>query len=226
MNLDDIFLQSFLKDYTQREKQKIIHSQEDRAIAAQKKKKLEIIEEFLQKFVDLEVSVTNRDQHTKNASGFEGLEPQKFKFYLVDSSKTWSPGISIFFDHPCEVEIAIPNKTEEEGVVVIKVASHHPDSYILEQKFYNFESACKALARFLSKNTVKIGKDPRKYVRENLNKKPPTDFLQNIPENPPTQSNRNTQTKENKENIEHNSLSLKKIGEFFTLSKNKDSQDE
>ncbi len=170
MDLDDIFLQSYLKDYTQREKQKIIHSQEDRAIASEKKKKLEVVENFLQKFVDLEVVVHHRDQYTKNASSFDSIEPQKFKFYLVDSSKTWSPGVSIFFDHPCEVEIAIPNKPLEDGVIVIKVASHHPDSYILEQKFTSFEAACKALARFLSKNTVKIGKDPRKYVRENLQK--------------------------------------------------------
>lgn len=170
MDLDDIFLQSYLKDYAQREKQKIIHNKEDRAIATEKKKKIEIIEKFLQKFVDLEVIVNHKDQYTKNTSSLSSIEPQKFKFYLVDSSKTWSPGISIFFDHPCEVEIAIPNKPIDEGVVVIKVASHHPDSYMLEQKFNNFEGACKALARFLSKNTVKISKDPRKYVRENLQK--------------------------------------------------------
>lgn len=186
MDLDDIFLQSYLKDYTHREKQKIAHSQEDRAIALEKKKKLEVVEKFLQKFVDLEVIVHNRDQYTKNVSSFDGLEPQKFKFYLVDSSKTWSPGISIFFDHPCEVEIAIPNKPEEDGVVVIKVASHHPDSYILEQKFYNFEAACKSLARFLSQNTVKIGKDPRKYVKESLSRKQ-QEVPNNIPESPPHQ---------------------------------------
>ncbi len=199
MNLDEIFLQTYLKDYAQREKQKIIHSQEDRIIANEKKKKLAIIEEFLQKFVDLEVIVNNRDQYTKNVASLEGLTPQKFKFYLVDSSKAWSPGISIFFDHPCEVEIAIPNKTEEEGVVIIKVASHHPDAYILEQKYYSMEAACKSLARFLSKNTVKIGKNPRKYIRENFNKK-----------------NHEVETK--KEN-EYSSSSLKKIGDFFNLPK-------
>lgn len=49
MDLDDIFLQSYLKDYTQREKQKIIHSQEDRAIASEKKKKLESSREIFTK---------------------------------------------------------------------------------------------------------------------------------------------------------------------------------
>lgn len=199
MDLDDIFLQSYLKDYAQREKQKIIHSQEDRVVASEKKKKLEVIEKFLQKFVDLEVVVNHRDQYTKNTSTFDSIEPQKFKFYLVDSSKTWSPGISIFFDHPCEVEIAIPNKPLEEGVVVIKVASHHPDSYILEQKFTSFEAACKALARFLSKNTVKIVKDPRKYVRENLQKTNLQD------------SNENLKKEKSVEN-------LQKISSFFSSS--------
>lgn len=230
MNLDDIFLQSFLKDYTEKEKKKIIHSQEDRAIAAQKRKKLAIMEEFLQKFVDLEIMVNHRDQYTKNATSMESIEPQKFQFYLVDSSKSWNPGISIFFDHPCEVEIAIPNKVAEEGVVIIKVASHHPDAFILEQKFHNFESACKALGRFLSKCTVRINKDPRKYVKETIQRKQSQqsqDFTDNVPDSPPV--NKPSLNKEpienNQVNNSNSNLSLKKIGELFNLGK-KDKGDE
>lgn len=232
MNLDDIFMHSYLKEYSEKEKRKIIHSQEDRAIAAQKRKKIAIMEEFLQKFVDLEVIVNHRDQYTKNASGFEGLEPQKFNFYLVDSSKTWSPGVSIFFDHPCEVEIAIPNKPEEEGVVVIKVASHHPDAYILEQKFYNFESACKALARFLSKGTVKIGKDPRKYVkdikdsREQASRKSQTEFLNNVPSEPPQEKKTSLKEIQDSSVNSSSSMSLKKITDIFNLNKNKDKDED
>lgn len=222
MNLDEIFMQSYLKEYTEKEKKKIIHSQEERLIATEKKKKLLIMEEFLQKFVDLEVVVCHRDQYTKNTTSFDAIEPQKFKFYLVDSSKTWSPGISIFFDHPCEVEIAIPNKVEEEGVVVIKVASHHPDAYILEQKFNNFEAACKALARFLSKCTVKIGKDPRKYVKDTIQKKVTnTEFpLSSVPDEPP-QTERKISMQ--KDQIESN-ISLKKINDLFNLGKNKEDE--
>jgi len=222
MNLDDIFMQSYLKEYTEKEKKKIIHNQEDRLIAAQKRKKLAIMEEFLQKFVDLEIVVNHRDQYTKNSTSLDGMEPKKFEFYLVDSSKSWSPGISIFFDHPCEVEIAIPNKVEEEGVVIIKVASHHPDAYILEQKFHTFEAACKSLARFLSKCTVKIGKDPRKYVKEALNKKSGNvDFpSSNIPDEPPHQERKVSMQKEH---IESN-MSLKKIGDLFNMNKNKEDE--
>jgi hypothetical protein len=215
-------MQSYLKEYTEKEKKKIIHSQEERLIAAQKKKKLAIMEEFLQKFVDLEVIVNHRDQYTKNSTSFEAMEPQKFKFYLVDSSKTWSPGISIFFDHPCEVEIAIPNKVEEEGVVVIKVASHHPDAYILEQKFHSFDAACKALARFLSKCTVRIGKDPRKYVKDALQKKANSgDFpTSSVPDEPPQTERKVSMQKEPLDN----NMSLKKIGDLFNLGKNKDEE--
>jgi hypothetical protein len=221
MNLDEIFMQSYLKEYTEKEKKKIIHSQEERLIAAEKKKKLAIMEEFLQKFVDLDVMVNHRDQYTKNSTSLEGIEPKKFEFYLVDSSKTWSPGISIFFDHPCEVEIAIPNKTEEEGVVVIKVASHHPDAYILEQKFNTFDAACKSLARFLSKCTVKIGKDPRGYVKDALSKKSNSDFpTSNVPDAPP---NVERKVVMQKEKIENN-MSLKKIGELFNMNKSKDDE--
>ena len=181
------------------------------------------MEEFLQKFVDLEIVVNNRDQYTKNTSGFDGLEPQKFNFYLVDSSKTWSPGISIFFDHPCEVEIAIPNKVEDDGVVIIKVSSHHPDAYLLEQKFNSFESACKALARFLSKCTVKIGKDSRKYIKDTISKKQnSTNFTQKIPDEPPSVQIEKKETT-NKEQLETN-MSLKKIGEFFNLNKSQDEE--
>jgi hypothetical protein len=221
MNLDEIFMQSYLKEYTEKEKKKIIHSQEERLIAAEKKKKLVVIEEFLQKFVDLDVMVNHRDEYTKNSTSLEGVEPKKFEFYLVDSSKTWSPGISIFFDHPCEVEIAIPNKTEEEGVVVIRVSSHHPDAYILEQKFHTLDAACKSLARFLSKCTVKIGKDPRGYVKEALSKKSNSDFpTSNIPDAPP---NSERKVVMQKEKIENN-MSLKKIGELFNMNKSKDEE--
>lgn len=221
MNLDEIFMQSYLKEYTEKEKKKIIHSQEERLIAAEKKKKLAIMEEFLQKFVDLEVMVNHRDQYTKNSTSLEGIEPKKFEFYLVDSSKTWSPGISIFFDHPCEVEIAIPNKTEEDGVVVIKVASHHPDAYILEQKFHTFDAACKSLARFLSKCTVKIGKDPRGYVKEALSKKSNSDFpTSSVPDTPPSVERKVAMQKEKIEN----SMSLKKIGDLFNMNKSKDDE--
>ena len=189
MNLDDIFFKSYLQEFGEKEKKKILTSQEDRIVAAQKKEQLSIIEQFLKKFVDLEVSVNHCDQYTKNAKTSGVIEPQKFNFYLVDSSKRWWPGVSIWFDHPAQVEIAVPNNTQEEGVVVIKVASHHPDSYVLEQRFSTYEAACEALGKFLGKCTVSIGKNPSKYLNKEYDTKKSGDFLQNVPDSPPEDKN-------------------------------------
>lgn len=186
MNLDDIFFKSYLQEFGEKEKKKILTSQEDRIVAAQKKEQLSTIEQFLKKFVELEVSVNHCDQYTKNAKTSGVIEPQKFNFYLVDSSKKWWPGVSIWFDHPAQVEIAIPNNIQEEGLVVIKVASHHPDAYILEQRFSSYEAACEALGKFLGKCTVSIGKNPSKYLNKDYNvKKSGESFLHNAPDSPP-----------------------------------------
>ena len=181
-NLDDIFFKSFLQEYSEQEAQKILSSKEDRKIAQQKKEKLYPIEQFLQKFVDFEVMVNHCDKYTKNPLPAEPVEPKLFHWYNRDSSKRWYPGISIFFDHPAQVEIAIPN-SYEEGAVVIKVASHHPDAYILEQRFSNIEFACRALGKFLSKCTISI----RQSVPQSNNnsKKRHIEFLQNAPHQPP-----------------------------------------
>lgn len=168
MDLDEI-MSSYLSEVTEKEKRKVQTSQEDRAIAAKKRKILEPIRIFLQKFVDLEVTVHHRDQYTKNINIFP--DPQKFSFEEIDSSKSWAPGISILLNHPAEIEIAVPNHPQEDGLIIIKVATHHPDAYILEHKFTDVESACKSLARFLGKCTVSIGKDPVVLAKEQNYKK-------------------------------------------------------
>lgn len=214
MNLDDIFLKSYINEFSEREQKKASHSIEDRKIAEIKYKKLAIIEEFLQKFVDIGLLVTHKDQFSKNTIGIEDINAQPFEFYQADSSKSWAPGISILFDHPCEVEIAIPNKAEQ-GVVIIKVASHHPYAYILEQKFNNFENACEALARFLSKCTVRITKDPSTIIKQNKptvkTNKNPQELFNNLPDAPP--KSKKTESKDG--------VSLSKINELF-YTKNKE----
>ena len=181
MDLDEI-MSSYLSEVTEKEKRKIQSSQEDRIIAANKRKTLEPLRVFLQKFVDLEVHVHHRDQYVKSTSF--STDKQKFSFEEINSSKSWEPGVSILINHPAEIEIAVPNSPEIEGVVVIKVATHHPDSYILEQKFTNLESACQALAKFLGKCTVSIGKKPVVLAKEQSFKKSAqsnAEFLLNSP---------------------------------------------
>ncbi len=170
MDFDEIFIKSFLNDVQENEKKKISQSKEDRIISAEKKKKLLIIEKFLQKFVDLDVWVAHHELYTKNYKIIEDTEPEKFTFYYQDSSRPWWPGVSICFNHPATVEIAIPNKPEE-GVVIMKVGTTHPKSYLLEQHFSSFESACEALGKFLSKSTHSIKHDPTKYLKDVEQKK-------------------------------------------------------
>lgn len=227
MDYDDLFINSFLNDVQEKEKKKIRISQEERIIAAEKKKKLEVIEKFLQKFVDLGVMVYHSDQYTANAK-HEIREPLKFSFYHTDTSKKWAPGISIWFDHPATVEIAIPNNQKEDGVVIIKVASTHPYSYIIDQSFNSYESACEALGRFLSKSTHSITQDARKYLKDVEQKK------QIHPE-----SRKSTTTAEENEPTLHQNqppheaavlksgkgTPLKKLGDFFHNS-SKDEDEE
>lgn len=227
-NLDEIFIKSYLSEYNEKEKNKILHNQEDLKIARQKEEKLRGMKEFLQKFVDLEIIVHHYDQYTKNSLKLEEREPQKFNFYIVDSSsKRWRPGVSIIFDHPAQVEIAIPNNEDEDGVIVIRVASDHPYSSIVEQKFTNFESAYEAMGKFLGKSTVKIGKDPKKYFKEQgtFVSSPQTrkqnisyDFTQDIPDSPPDEDIR-------KKPSSISNSSIKKIGELFNLNKDKNKDD-
>lgn len=229
MDLDDIFMRSYLNEFNEKEKKKILLSREDREIAEQKRKKLQTIEDFLQKFVDLSIYVNHCHFYTKNTATMQGLEPQLFEFRLVDSSKKWEPGISIWFNHPAEVEIAIPNKPEQ-GVVVIKVATEHPDAYILEQRFANFQSACEALGKFLGACTTSIGKDPRNYIKEVQNKSKPVKpvnhtFINNVPNSIPLESMDEPEIYEDREEKTETGLSLKKISDLFSR-KNKEQKDE
>ena len=183
--LDDIFLNDFLKEFKEKEKKKIFLNKEEQAIALKKSHKLEPIKMFLQKFVDLGVVVYNAERYNRNVFHYNtDNQEQEFKYYESDSSESWAPGISICFEHPAQVEIAIPNKPEE-GIVIIKVASQHPDYYLLEQKFSSMESACHALAKFLGKNTIKISKKAD-LLNNQINKnKYNQNFFDNVPDTPP-----------------------------------------
>lgn len=166
MNLDDIFNKSFLNDFNDKEQRKIQSSKEDRIITEEKKEKLTIITNFLDKFIDLGVYVNHREKYTKNTVTLDGIVPQKFTYYFTDSSKTFAPGVSIWFDHPATVEIAIPNNEELDGVVAINIASYNDFSYLLNSKFTTYESFCEALGRFIGKCTTSVEKDPKVLQKE------------------------------------------------------------
>lgn len=229
MDYDDLFIKSYLKDVQENENKKIRVSKEERAIAKEKEAKLEFIKKFLQKFVDLGVRVHHSDQYTKNTKTDVTNSPQDFSFYIIDSSKSWAPGFSILFNHPAMVEIAIPNNPEYEGVVVIKVATHHPDAYILEQKFSTYESACEALGRFLGKCTHSIKQDPKKYlknVEQNKQIHPEKQSLQNLPDITPEPSLKSGAVSHEPLVLKEDATTLKKIGNFFGVTKDTNDDDD
>ncbi len=158
---EDKSLEQFLSAFDDRKKketQRAMH--ESRKIAA-KRQALQPIRNFLQHFVTMGLIV----QHGRAGEPGVGPDEQvKFRFYEGESSPTWSPGVSLYFDHPAEVEIAIPNESqlEEFGPVAIRSVTNHKDRNMLHRKFQSVDAAKDAVARFLGKNAIAIENDPRK----------------------------------------------------------------
>lgn len=183
IDIDKIFNNSFLNEFNEQEKKKKSLSQDDQLIISTKKPTIDLIAKFLQKFVDANIVVNHKDLYTKNTFTNQHALPQKFNFSYIDSSKKWEPGISIYFLHPAEIEIAIPNK-DDEGIAVIKVITEHPDSYLLEHKHLSIESVCESLAKFLSRCTTSVGGK----LKQNSNISP-SKFIDSAPETPPNLPN-------------------------------------
>lgn len=161
----NIFVENFLKNYDAAEKKKILLSREDQVLIEMKDKKLEIIRNFLSEFVKQGVQVRHKDFYNNTIVDKSLAQDQRFNFYNSETSQSWAPGVSIMFDHPAEVEIAIPNE-RQEGVVIIKVATYHPSSRLLERKINSYEDACKALAAFLSTSVVCVDEEYKKILVE------------------------------------------------------------
>lgn len=179
-NLDDLFFNEFLKGFEEQEQKKILLSREEQEIAQRKSIELEPIRKFLQKFIDLEVKVKHCDYHSRDVLQKLDImnDAQLFNYYNEESSTSFSPGISIMIDHPAQIEIAVPNN-KEEGIVVVKVATYHPDAHILSQSFGSIESVCQALARFISKNTVSISKEAKSMMNK---ERQTTGIVRSIPQ--------------------------------------------
>lgn len=164
-NLQNIFIENFLKNYDIAEKKKILLTKEDQLLIERKNKSLDVMREFLSEFVKQGVKVRHKDFYNINIIDKSAIQDQKFMYYDSETSKSWAPGISIMFDHPAEVEIAIPNE-KIEGAVIVKVASYHPASKYLERKFHSFEEACKYLSYFLCESTVSVDGDYQRTLSE------------------------------------------------------------
>lgn len=113
------------------------------------------VRQFLLELVKIGVVVT----HSSKYEGRASEPPVPLEPYENESSPRWSPGISIFLDHPAAIEISIPNH-EAEGVVQIHVSSKHPRTELLRGPFDSMEEACRALSRFLALDTTRVERPP------------------------------------------------------------------
>lgn len=133
----------------------------DERIIASKKEKLEPVAKFLRRLTAMGLTVRDSDA---GIGGIPLASTKKFEFYEAASSPSWAPGVSLFFDHPIQAEIAVPNDMDVEkmGAVVVGIGSRHPDAGMLQQKFKTVEALKETLAKFMAKNTLSIERDPRR----------------------------------------------------------------
>lgn len=138
--------------FSQKQQMKGSRQKRNDALAAQKAQTLIPIRQLIQELVDLGVRV--RHAHASRGNG-NSQPDQLLEPYENESSESWLPGTSIYLDHPAQIEIAVPNphQVEEQGVVVVRVASDHPDAAVVRGPFTDVGQACMALAEFLARNT-------------------------------------------------------------------------
>lgn len=125
----------------------------------QKKHKLLIpVRQLLKKIQDLNIMVDNATKYS-HGSTKTNLEPVLFVVKERETTTpTLAPGKAIHFEHPADIEIAIPNEQDYPllGVIKINCSTDHPDRLMLTQKFNSIDEACDVLAEFLAKNVASL----------------------------------------------------------------------
>lgn len=186
MATEDKALAEFLQAFDERKRKEIGRAQMEVQLIKRKRLVLDPLRVFLQKFVELGLVVPDSGI---GAPGVSLHATMPFSFYESEASPSWSPGVSLFFDHPAEVEISIPNEGDKAklGLVVIRSVTSHKDRIMLHQKFDTVDQAKDALAKFLGKSAVAIGNDPRK--RKVATDKPNEAVLRSAPQSAPGEHN-------------------------------------
>lgn len=133
----------------------------DERILARKAEQLLPFRKLLKRFDEMRLVVHNSGRYVRPQTT-ETFPSQAFRVFEDESSESWAPGISLFFDHPARVEVAIPNERDQEvlGVVVMRSASEHPDRDMLQGPFRSPDDALMALSNFLARSTVRIDAPP------------------------------------------------------------------
>lgn len=159
MSLNDIFFSDFINKIEEKEKERKILDKDKQMIVQKKYESIVPVKDFLNKFRDIETKVKNSQCYDLTARTHT-LEPELFDYKEDESSDAFSPGISIFILHPAEMEIAVNLDITKKGLYTVDVSTPHPMDYLLTQsKFYDCESLCSALAKFLRESTISYNKE-------------------------------------------------------------------
>lgn len=143
----------FLDHMARKEKQASARRATAAGVAERKSRQLMPLRQLLKRLVDRGLIVSHADR-----SGASRKSHQAFQVYENESSEGFLPGISIFIDHPAQIEIAIPNEGDQArlGVVAIMCATNHPDRAMLQGPFRNMRDAAMALMEFIARSTVSV----------------------------------------------------------------------
>lgn len=152
-------LEHFLQRVRWQEQVKSQNNQQSAETSEEKSRKLVPIRKLLKQIQDMGLMVHHQDRYSNRL----GNSPaQRFQVFENESSPSFLPGPSLFFNHPAMVEIAIPNEwdTNHPGAIAICCTTHHPESPLLSGPFRSIDDACVALAEFLARSTVSISSHP------------------------------------------------------------------
>lgn len=127
-------------------------------IRKKKNKDLIPIRQLLKQIEDMQLLVSNASRYSGGTTKTD-LEPVLFRVNEKETSNNnphLYPGRAVCFSHPADVEIAIPNESEQnsQGVIKINCATDHPDRGMLVRKFDSIQEACDVLAEFIAKHVV------------------------------------------------------------------------
>ena len=153
----DKAMENFLRKAKNKEKIDTLKKENEKKIIIAKHERLKPIKKLLKNFVDMKIEVYPTESYARNFTKVsrEALEPVLFEVYQNESSGSWRPGISLFFDNPAEIEIAVPNEHQESelGYIIIRCTTPHPHADLLNNRiFKNADEACMALSNFLSES--------------------------------------------------------------------------
>lgn len=151
----DLFVQQVKKQ----EKTKKNQQQQATIVVSEKSKKLIPMRKLLKQIADTGLMVHHADRFGDRNTQ---KPAQRFEVFEDEASPSFAPGPSLYFEHPANVEISIPNEWDEnvQGVVCIRCSTPHPESQMLYGPFRSMEAAMQAIAHFLARGAVSMDTRP------------------------------------------------------------------